>query len=320
MVLDGGGQQVSVEPGEVNSWVDAGIITGEQRDAILALADASPQRSSAVREVLGYLGAALVLVAAFILVSDLWEEMTRATRVLVSLTGAAVLLISGLYLAGNALPAVRRVGRTLQLLAVPPFGLAVGLALDASIDEDTAVVMGFTSAAILSGILYARDRAWAQHLALFGSLIGVASSLGATIDGSLEPEALAGIGTLAVSLAWLAGAMTNRLPPRTLGELVALGGLFIASIEITGAAGWGTGGGVAVMALWIATSIAILAAGVILDRTTLIVGGILGLLMWLSSFIFEVFEDGAGGPISMLVGGGILIGAAVYLTRRANRA
>lgn len=73
------------------------------------------------------------------------------------------------------------------------------------------------------------------------------------------------------------------------------------------------------MALCVVAATGLIAAGVYLDRVVLIVGGALGLLGYLPVLIDDIIPGEAGGPISLLAAGLILIGSAVLLTRRQQR-
>ena len=70
------------------------------------------------------------------------------------------------------------------------------------------------------------------------------------------------------------------------------------------------------MAVCIVVATGLIVAGVYLDRIALIAGGALGLLGYLPVLIDDVVPGEAGGPISLLAAGLILIGSAVLLTRR----
>ncbi|MFO7699654.1 MAG: hypothetical protein R6W79_03480, partial [Acidimicrobiia bacterium] len=79
------------------------------------------------------------------------------------------------------------------------------------------------------------------------------------------------------------------------------------------------GDGLAAMILWITVSIGLVGTGVARDQVVLLVGGVLGLLIYVPWLVTEVLGGGVGAPVALLVSGALLIGTAVHLSRRTSR-
>jgi uncharacterized membrane protein len=70
------------------AWVEAGIITAEQRDRILAAESRPGEAGSRLVPIFGLLGAALVVLGVILVVSQNWDEISRQVK----LAGGLVLL------------------------------------------------------------------------------------------------------------------------------------------------------------------------------------------------------------------------------------
>jgi hypothetical protein len=270
-----------------------------------------------MREVLGYVGGLLVLIAGFVLVAELWQDMKRGGRIAIAGSAAAALIVAGIYLVGTASRSTKRVGEVILMLAAAPLGLAVGLTFGDQANEEPLATMSFAGALVYSAIVYRWHPSWAQHVALAGSAIGGAISLGITVSDE-NMYVSAGL-LIVVGVAFLTASWRDWLPPRVLSEVAGLVALGLASIFVVGDLSTGSAGGRIAMALCIVAATGLIAAGVYLDRVVLIVGGALGLLGYLPVLIDDIIPGEAGGPISLLAAGLILIGSAVLLTRRQQR-
>ncbi|MGI9642989.1 MAG: DUF2157 domain-containing protein [Acidimicrobiia bacterium] len=305
---------MAVDESHVAEWVDKGLISQDEADAIHAYEAARAPSGGGIREVLGYLGGLLVLIAVFILVAELWAEMKRGGRIAIAGSAAVALIVAGIYLVGGASRSMRRVGEVTLMLAAAPLGLAVGLTFGDQANEEPLATMAFAGALIYSVIVYRWHSSWAQHVALVGSAIGGAISLGVTVTDESMHVAAALLVVLGVAL--LAASWRGWLPPRVLSEVGGLIALGLASIFVVGDLATGTSAGRVAMAVCIVVATGLIVAGVYLDRIALIAGGALGLLGYLPVLIDDVVPGEAGGPISLLAAGLILIGSAVLLTRR----
>lgn len=308
---------MAVNRNQLDEWVDEGLISQDEADAIHTYEGERPSTHGGLREVLGYVGGLLVLIAGFILVAELWEDMKRGGRIAIAGSAAAALIVAGVYLVDTASRSTKRVGEVTLMLAAAPLGLAVGLTFGDQADEEPLATMAFAGALIYSIVVYRWHPSWAQHVALVGSAIGGAISLGITVT---DENMYVAAGLLVIAgVALLAASWQGWLPPRILSEVGGLIALGLASIFVVGDLATGTAGGRAAMAVCVVLATGLIAAGVYLDRIVLIAGGALGVLGYLPVLVDDVIPGEAGGPISLLVAGLILIGSAVLLTRRQQR-
>ena len=305
---------------QLDAWVTREIISADQANAIRALeATGATPSHSVVREVLAYLGAVLVGVAGFILVGQSWENIGEVGRIIVSLTAGVVLAVTGFVLGSMDHQATRRAGQVALLLAAAPIGFATGMMTDTIVsDEELSVLAGFSGALVFSAVSFARYRSWAQHTALFLSALGTTIALGALVEGDAGSW-VTGLGVFALGVGWLIASVGDRLEPKVLGEVWGIIALGIGSVIVVASLGSTEGDGLAAMVAWIAVSIALVAVGVARDEVVLLVGGVLGLLIYVPWIVTEVLGGGIGAPVSLLVAGALLIGTAVHLSRRSSR-
>lgn len=304
---------------QLDVWVAREIISSDQADAIRAHEATEAPSHSVAREVLAYLGAVLVGVAGFILVGQSWENIGEIARIVLSLTAGAVLAGTGFALGSTDQPAMRRAGQVALLLAAAPIGYAIGMIADAIVsDEELSVLAGFSGALAFSIACYARYRSWAQHTALFLSALGTTIALGSLVEGDAGSWVI-GSGVVALGVGWLIASVGDRLEPKVLGEVWGIVALGIGSIIIVASLGSTDGEGLAAMVLWIAVSIALIGIGVARDQVVLLVGGVLGLLIYIPWLVTEVLGGGVGAPVALLVSGALLIGTAVHLSRRSSQ-
>lgn len=304
---------------QLDVWVAREIISSDQADAIRAHEATEAPSHSVAREVLAYLGAVLVGVAGFILVGQSWENIGEIARIVLSLTAGAVLAGTGFALGSTDQPAMRRAGQVALLLAAAPIGYAIGMIADAIVsDEELSVLAGFSGALAFSIACYARYRSWAQHTALFLSALGTTIALGSLVEGDAGSWVI-GSGVVALGVGWLIASVGDRLEPKVLGEVWGIVALGIGSIIIVASLGSTDGEGLAAMVLWIAVSIALIGIGVARDQVVLLVGGVLGLLIYIPWLVTEVLGGGVGAPVALLVSGALLIGTALHLSRRSSQ-
>lgn len=306
---------------DIDGWVEAGIISRDQADEIRAFCCESeephrPATSTLAREILGYVGAALLVVAAVILASQIWDEISRAQQILLAGSAAAVLVVVGLVFGRNdpGSPMIR-VSRVALLLATIPVGITAALIADTWVDQATAAFVGFATATVFSVIVYLRDSSWTQHLAMSGAIVGIALTF-APAMGLDTYLWVTGPILVALGAVWLVLVTLGALRPRMLGELVGVSVLGLGSVLFVNAANPGGAADIAVLGSMIAVSIGLIAVGAILDRPVWIGGGMIGLLVYVPWLVNDVFDDTIGVPIGLAISGAVLIGTATWLRRR----
>ncbi|HSJ70361.1 MAG TPA: DUF2157 domain-containing protein [Acidimicrobiia bacterium] len=304
---------------QLDVWVAREIISPSQADAIRTHEATEAPSHSVAREVLAYLGAVLVGVAGFILIGQSWDNFDEVSRIVVSLIAGGVLAGAGFVLGSTDHQATRRAGQVSLLLAAAPIGFAIGMITDTIVsDEELSVLAGFTGALVFSVACYARYRSWAQHTALFLSALGTTIALGTLIEGDAGSWVI-GTGVVALGVGWLIASVGDRLEPKVLGEAWGVVALGIGSIIVVASLGSTDAEGLASMVLWIAVSISLIGMGVARDQVVLLVGGVLGLLIYIPWLVTEVLGGGVGAPVALLVSGALLIGTAVHLSRRSSQ-
>ena len=229
----------------VGQWVADGLISAEQGRQILATQKSpvlvAPPRGSLVAEALGYVGGVLVLLAAIIITTIYWPQLTLGARSGLTAATAAVLLA-----AGFALPA--GLGRPRSRLRAVLWALAV--------------------AAPLAIVLWLLQKVYLQQAALG---VALAVTVAAAVHLPDEGEATIGLALWGVGLAWLALTWADLYAPQRTGFL--LGGIaVVAGSQMTTQADWG-------VALASGTVVALVTAAVLVRDLWLLGVGAVGVLI-----------------------------------------
>ena len=175
-------------------------------------------------EAMAYLGGALALAAALLLVQLVWSDLSTAGRLAVPGVATAALLAGGALVPGHP-DDRRRLRSALWLLATGAWAATLGVLGEQVLElpgQDTAMLVG-AGCAILAVVLYVRLTDALQHLALLASVATVGAAFGARA-GWDEP-ALVGAGIWLVGAAWAVAGELGYLPPQLAaryGSAVAL--------------------------------------------------------------------------------------------------
>ena len=311
---------------QLPSWVEAGLITPEQARSIAEHESLGPQGTpptvvppsgpsgpagpSLVVEALGYLGGIIMLSGAGLLIGIYWEDLSTALRLLL-LAGVAVLLVA----AGSAVSdrlgaAAGRLRSVLWALAVAATGAAAGVfavdVLDLH-DEDAIVVFGPITAAV-AAVLWWLRRTWLQQVALLVPVM--VSAAGVALQLS-DAEAAPGFAVFAVGVAWAALAWFDLLAPREVGVAIGAVAATFGALTIGGDS---TASNVGV-ALGLAAALGLVALALLeRDLPWLGVGAVL-LLQSAPRAMVEWFPGRMSAALTLLVTGGLLVGAAIWVAR-----
>jgi Predicted membrane protein (DUF2157) len=268
----------------------------------------STARSSAVLEVLGYVGGALVLGAVIMLGSFFWDDLGSKGRKLVALASVLVPALGGAALIkGRARP---ELGRILLALACYAAGFAYLVVFEDQKFVVSAAVVVLTSAigaALLrSGAFLVSG--WSGGMLLVCAVVFDLIDTPVGVDPAKEAAYLA-VGFLLVAVA-LAGS--GLLLSRTLAwSLAGLSG-WAASIALQGAANgeW--------LSLFCATVVtaALLTAFVQTHRYVFAVIGCAILLSIWPVSLYRIIDNAVGAAIGLVAAGAVLIGTVIWLTRR----
>lgn len=259
-------------------------------------------RNGAVLEVLGYVGASLLLGAAGFTAFMFWDEMSSVAQKLI---GIAAVLVPGV--AGGLLVGTRwrpHVGQLLLAAALCAIPFPWTVLFDWSVLGPFSVML----AGGVAGVVLLRHWAFLAPLVMGGYAITVDLAIGYE---SFSPWRMAiGLGLVALLCAG-SGLLVNR----SLSWSVAgLGGWSAASTLIDTPLGpWGTLVGSTVVA-------ALLFLAFVRRDThaTAVVGSLIVLTMW-PACLSRIFGASVGVALGLVAAGTVLITAVVVLSRRSHR-
>jgi hypothetical protein len=268
----------------------------------------STTKSSAVLEVLGYVGGALVLGAVIMLGSFFWDDLGSTGRKLVALASVLVPALGGAALIkGRARP---ELGRILLALACYAAGFAYLVVFEDQKFVVSAAVVLLTSAVgaalLRSGAFLVSG--WSGGMLLVCAVVFDLIETPVGVEPTKEAAYLA-IGFLLVAVA-LAGS--GLLLSRTLAwSLAGLSG-WAASIALQGAA---NGEWLSLLCATVVTA-ALLTAFVQTHRYVFaIIGCAILLSIWPVS-LYRIVDNAVGAATGLVAAGAVLIGTVIWLTRR----
>ena len=300
--------------GQLRAWREAGIVTDEQVAAITAFeAKGSPDhgRGILLAEALGYVGAAIAVAAAALLLGDRWDALNLGGRLgLIGLL-TAIVAGAGFALRGSGSAPIRRLVSLLLTAGIVGVGWIVGVVTNDVLNwagYTTTLAVGLVALVLATGLYLWRPRALAQLAMLASALTIVGGVFGQPgLDGT---TVWLGLTFWAVGLGWALLGLGEWLRP----TVVAVG--FGAVVALV-AAQIGSDGDArpATLALGLATAGALLARGVARAEAYLVTIGALGVLVFLPQLVIDIFGDAIGALITMLVVGLLLVVVSVRLAR-----
>lgn len=309
---------------------DRGIITPEQADQLRDLAAATPPHpppldtrdtsaddtatpakshiGTRVAEALGYVGAALAIVAGVFIAQQFWADLTPWAQT--SLLGviAIALLGAGAAVNGPIGTPTGRLGSFLWVLAAGATAATFGVYASevANVAEVDMALWVTAPATILAAVLWRlRERALQLITVTFG-IAGVTMAILAQVDDTIV--SWGGLLIWALGIAWMLLAYARVLAPLraalVLGALGALTGpLFMFDDN------W---------ALWLglATAIALIVIGIGKSITALGGMAVVALFVYIPRIVFEYVGEGLAAVVAMLFTGIVLVAIAIIVARR----
>ena len=294
--------------------VDRGALTPDQAESVRGELDperaADARRGGGLWEVLGYVGGALVLGGASLVVGMSWDDLARSARVVLLAAATLALIGTGVGIAGGPRevrafaerePSPRtRITGVLFVLASCTAALAVGSA----VHVDGALPA--TAAGLLVAVLgYVATRGLPALVASLGFSVGVVLAavnewFAATTMTTPLTVGLVALGALWAGLA-TAGALRHRQAALGGGVLIALVG---AQQPVgTGQPWWGYG---------LTLLIAVLCFGAYLyARSPVVLSlGVLGVTVAVPEAVWDWTDGALSGPVTVLLVGVVFLAAS----------
>jgi hypothetical protein len=332
---------VSEVSGWLDRWVDAGLLTAEQADAIrtfeqqhttggtapAASSDTRPAPSSDTRpapssdtrparrtlgvEAIGYVGAALAIGAVALLLGEVWDELVVAGRLALVALLTVLLGAGGLALRSADSPPLQR------LVSVLMSGSIVGIAWLAFIvgdevlglrDADVALFMGGATT-VTALLAYGLRRRALPQLTLLAAILLTVGALFARTALPVEPL-WTGLAFWTLGLAWLLLGTGGWVHPRRVAE-IAGGILGLVAVQ---AASFDEAR-LLMLILAVLTAGALVVLAISTDHVHHLAVGAVGLFVLVPQLAFELFGDAIGAPATLLVVGLLLVVLAVGLGR-----
>ncbi|MEV4648579.1 hypothetical protein [Saccharopolyspora sp. NPDC049357] len=301
---------------------ERGVLSREQVAAVLDELDierGAPWGSrTAVWEVLGYIGGALVLAGAVLLVGMYWEDLAVPARVALLVAATLALVGAGLVIAGGpralrafgeADPSARsRIVSALFALASCTAALAVGSGVDV-LESVAASVTGL----LVALLGYVVVGGLPVLLATIGFSVGVVMAAVAEWFDSSSPATTTGL--VALGAVWTAlsalRVMGHRRPVLGAGVLIALAGAQYA---------------VGVDPSWVGYGLTLLIGllcfgGYLVERAVVLLAlGVLAVTVAVPEAIWDWTDGALGGPVAVLLVGAVFLTASALGLRLRKRA
>ncbi|PWI13012.1 hypothetical protein DI272_01820 [Streptomyces sp. Act143] len=269
-------------------------------------------RGSLVVEALGYLGAAMTVVAGFLAVHRLWPDIPAGAQATFAAVAAAALGGAATVVSAAAQPSLVRLRSTLWLLSTACLAAFAGVLAGrvGDFSPQITVLAAAGTATAYATLLWLREPLPLQHLAVFASAAVMTGAAIACV-GDDVPLWAPGSGVWLLSAAWAVAAHHDRVPPRGTGYLVAAIGLLV-SAQMTLELPVGH-----VLAL--ATVGGLLTAGVVLRRVWLLALGAYGTVQTVPQTAERYLPGSFAAPLSVLMVGVVLLMLALVLAKWSKR-
>jgi hypothetical protein len=278
------------------------------------------RRMSLLTEVVGYLGAILLLAGGVAAISRQWSHIGAWAHVGILAGAAAFFLLAGLSVRRVREPAIQRLTGVMWLLSVICTAGAAGYvtydlifsftAADNNAGAVTVLGVGLATAAYAAVLWLIRRRAL-QAAAMFGGLITLICGVIATATVGRAPNGASLAYALALwgfGLAWAVLGWRRRIEPMwaamPLGIMLAL----IAPALGTGRHGW-------LYVIAIITAGAAMAVSVPLRNTVLLGLGTVAMFGYVTGVVVRYFGQSLGVPAALSIAGALIIVLAVATAR-----
>lgn len=297
---------------KLDVWVDAGLITPQQRAAIVAFEQGADdqQPTLMLAEALGYIGAALAFGAVGLVVRGVWQELLPLGRIGLALAACFIFGASAYLLQDRASETTQRLTSVLTAATILSLLAVVVLTTNEFISwssETQSAVIAVTYAVSVA-VAYARRPRTLLVLMLFSS--GVAL-IGAVLD---QPAVQVNVFAAAMlfwvfALSWLlltvGGWVTPRRPALIVGAIGGVIALQVARAGTVPLAPLLLGLGTAAALVWFALRTH--------DQVILVIAAIT-VFVFVPQVSFLLFADSLGAAGALFVSGLVLVIAAAVST------
>lgn len=308
-------------PGDLHdlleTWATAGLIDRAELTRIVEFEahrpaaptrHPGPRRGTVVVEAMAYLGGALALASAALLVELVWTNLSTAQRLAVPAGATVAMLLAGQLLPGTV--ALRRLRSASWLVASGTWAVTLAVLGDQVWDLkglDTFLLVG-SGSTLFTLVLYLRGREALQNLALLASLATTGSALGARAEWD-EPT-LVGLGIWSVAACWAVAGELGALTPRPAARFGSAVTLVAGALAMGGSLG-----GQFVAA---ATLAWLFAVGIRAGSVAMLGVAAVGTLQLVPRSVTYFFPDDTrvAIPVILLTVGAVLVAAAVTVSRR----
>jgi hypothetical protein len=303
----------------VQRWVDAGIVSTEQGEEILALesTESSPTNLvaggsrpglSRIGEFASYLGIVVVGFGAMSFLGNHWSRLGIAGHASVALMFMVAGLLGGFVVAQGGDPGSRRLSSFLQVIGTGGAAMLTAVVVGPRAEHHHGLTLFCVGVVVLalSAVLWQnRDRS----LHFLGTLLGVALTLGA-IDAvahlrptSSEVAMFVWFAAVAVGLMSL-----QMLRPARTGIIVAALGSFVGAFALSFPSHLGG------VLLGIVSALCAVGIGLVLERPLIVVVGAIGFFMF-DFRVFTVYLQSANAALGAFILGLALIVVALVWAR-----
>ncbi len=231
---------------ELTRWQIQGLLSADQASAITAFeasrapapsrapSRAASRRVPAIAETLGYIGAALAVTGAILIIVRYWPNMATSARLVLSGSLAILLGAGGALVRESADAAFARLRGALWLASTASaglFGLVAARSLHRGGDQraEAAVLVGALVVSGLSGVMWnGRFRPLQEATTFVGAVVAV----GAALRLVSTPGAM-GVGVLVCGAALVALALSRRVSTPYVADLVGASAVVVGGVILT---------------------------------------------------------------------------------------
>lgn len=298
-----------------DTWVDAGLISSEQLDAIRRfehLDAPTTRRFSVPAEIAVYLGSTLALSGGGMAVAQQWDDLPFAARLGLAALLAVVGFAAGAWSYRQGEPGTDRIGGFLTVVGLAGVAFAVGLVVDRigdASEEMVAIVPGIAVAAV-GGVVWRNRSRPLEFLSIVAASVVVTFATVSQLDLSVW---VGGVALLLMgALLAVVSAFAAVRPP----QLGVVAGATVAYIGAISCSDVDERLG-AMVALVVALALVVFATR--RDEPLPLVLGVVGSLFATQAVLATTFDGALAAAVVALVGVVLVIGVIARSIRRGAR-